>query len=53
MPQKWDIQPADDVSSIAIELIEKLEMTHIDVDAVHYVRSTGSKARAYARIWGL
>lgn len=53
MQKKWDLEPADDVREIMEDLIDRLDMTHIKSDAVYCVRSRGSSARAYARIWGL
>lgn len=50
---KWDFELADDIRKVMIELVRDLDMRHIDVERVHCVRSGGSSARAYARIWGL
>ena len=50
---KWDFEIADDVQALMVDLVEKLEMSHIKIDRVFCVRSKGSKARAYARVWGL
>ena len=44
---------ADDVKNLVDELIVKLDLKHIKPDRVFCVRSKKSKARAYARIWGL
>lgn len=56
MPKKTNgvhFEMADDVKKLIDELIEQLQMEHIQPDRVFCVRSQGSKARAYARIWGL
>lgn len=52
-PKSWDVELADDVREMMIEIVTKLNMRYIDVHRVHCVRSKGSKARAYARVWGL
>lgn len=44
---------AEDVSLLVKKLVEKLEMSHIVIDQIACVRSIGSTAGAYARIWGL
>ena len=44
---------APDIDIRLRELIEKLDLNYIKADAVHAFRSTGTKTRAYARIWGL
>lgn len=49
----WDFELAEDVQVMMEELVERLELTHIQTKNVFCVRSGGSKARAYARIWGL
>lgn len=50
---KWEFEPADDVRALMVGLVEDLQMSHIDIERVFCVRSGGSSARAYARIWGL
>lgn len=44
---------ADDVSLLIKDLVRWLEMNHIIIGQIACVRSYGSTARAYARIWGL
>lgn len=51
--QPWDVELADDVRTMMIDIVTKLNMRYIDTDRVYCVRSSGSKARAYARVWGL
>lgn len=46
-------EQAEDIVSLIKRLVEKLEMDHIVIEQVACVRSRGSVARAYARIWGL
>lgn len=47
------LEHADDVLQLVRELIRCLQLRHIVVDRVACMRSFGSKARAYARIWGM
>lgn len=49
----WDFELADDVKGLVEEIVRKLNMNYIDVDRVFCVRSRGSRAKAYSRIWGL
>lgn len=51
--KQWDFDEAEDVRALMVDLVEKLDMKHVKLDRVFCVRSGGSKARAYARIWGL
>lgn len=51
--KKWDFEQAEDIHEMVADLVEKLGFKHVDVERVYCVRSAGSKARAYARIWGL
>lgn len=44
---------APDISSRALKLITDLKMDWILFDRLFFYRSTDSKARAYARTWGL
>lgn len=44
---------ADDVSLLIKDLVHRMEMDHIIIGQIACVRSYGSTARAYARIWGL
>jgi len=46
-------QKADDIKKQVSELVEKLELSWIDVRRIYCVRSNHSTARAYARIWGM
>lgn len=46
-------EKADDVYSYLTKIISKLQLDYIRVDGVVCLRSRGSRARAYARIWGL
>lgn len=50
---KFEFEKAVDVKKIIDKLIKQLPMVHINSAQVFCVRSEGSKARAYARIWGL
>ena len=53
LPKSWDVEPAEDVRAMMIDIVTRLNMRYIDTDRVYCVRSGGSKARAYARVWGL
>ena len=44
---------APDVQEKAGDIVRELELNHIDSSRIIYMRSNGSKARAYARIWEL
>src|SRR3989344_2521925 len=46
-------EDAHDVKALVDELVTQLELKHIRPERVFCVRSIQSKARAYARIWGL
>lgn len=48
-----DWEEADDIKVRVEKLAHDLELTWLDLENIYYVRSTTSKARAYARIWGL
>ncbi len=48
-----DFQPAADVGAMVTRLVEKLPLPHIKIESLFFIRSEGSSARAYARIWGL
>ena len=50
---KVDWQPAPDISSRVDYLVSKLDLDWVKTPQVHCYRSTSSKARAHARIWGL
>ncbi len=44
---------APDVAILGNKIIKSLQMDWLEPRQIHYYRSRGSKARAYARIWGL
>ena len=46
-------EQADDIVIWVKKLVDKLKMSHIVIGQIACVRSRGSVARAYARIWGL
>ena len=46
---EWD--DATDVKNEIIDIVNVLEMDHIQLDRVFCYRTEGSKARAYARTW--
>ncbi len=48
-----DWQPAPDVGKRIKYLSTKLELDWLKKDKIYAFRSEGSKAKAYARIWGL
>lgn len=50
---KVDWVEAPDIKRHVEDLAENLELTWLQLDNIYYMRSTTSKARAYARIWGL
>lgn len=47
------IEFAPDVRDLSTEIIERLEFEHVDAERIICMRSHGSKANAYARIWSL
>jgi len=51
--KKFEFEAAPDVKQIIDELIVQLEFDHMVAQHIYCVRSEGSTARAYARIWGL
>lgn len=51
--KSWSFVPAPDITEMMNMLTRSLEMRHIDAERVFCVRSQGSSARAYARVWGL
>lgn len=51
--KSWEFEKADDVHALMADIVARLDMDYIDVDRVFCVRSSYSKAKAYARIWGL
>jgi len=50
---KVDWENAPDVKKRLILLSKKIEANWLKIDAITCFRSTKSKARAYARVWGL
>ncbi len=48
-----DWQKAPDVQKRVAYLVSSLDMNWVDMNSIYCFRSNGSKARAYARIWGL
>lgn len=46
-----DWQEAKDVKKDIKELVRIIELDHIDLSRIHCYRTSGSKARAYARTW--
>ena len=51
--KKIDWQEAPDIKARALKLITDLDMDWILFERIFFYRSTDSKARAYARTWGL
>lgn len=50
---KFEYDKAPDIKERALKLIEELHLDYLLGDRLFFYRSTGSKARAYARTWGL
>ncbi|KKR44373.1 MAG: hypothetical protein UU51_C0028G0004 [Microgenomates group bacterium GW2011_GWC1_41_20] len=50
---KFEYEKAPDIRRRALILIKELQLDHLVVSRLFFYRSTGSKARAYARTWGL
>jgi len=50
---KFEYDKAPDIKARALKLIEELHLDYLLGDRLFFYRSTGSKARAYARTWGL
>lgn len=50
---KVDWTKAEDVQERVALLVEKLDLEWVDIERIYCFRSSTSKARAYARIWGL
>jgi len=48
---EWDLAP--DIKKRALALIKGLQLDYLQGNRIFFYRSTGSKARAYARTWGL
>lgn len=51
--KKFEWAPAHDIKDRVLTLITALEMDTVIFERVFFMRSQGSKARAYARTWGL
>ena len=51
--QKFEFLSAPEIKKAIDEIIDNLDLGHLDKRQIFCVRSQGSKARAYARIWGL
>lgn len=51
IPVDWEEAP--DIKMHVESLARELELDWLQLDNIYYMRSTTSKARAYARIWGL
>lgn len=51
--KKVDWVNARDIKKRVDDLVEKLDLDWVDIENVHCVRSENSRARAYARIWGM
>ncbi len=50
---RMDFNSAPDVEVLLKKIMDRLEWVHLKPPQIYCVRSEGSKARAYARIWGL
>lgn len=50
---KFEYGEAPDIQKRALKLIEELHLDYLLGERLFFYRSTGSKARAYARTWGL
>lgn len=50
---KFDWSEAPDIKKRVQTLIKSLHIDYLQEDRLFFYRSTGSKARAYARTWGL
>lgn len=48
---KLEWQTSSDVQELLRNTVEKLKFEHIPINRIFAYRTTGSKARAYARIW--
>jgi predicted metallopeptidase len=51
IPVDWEI--ASDIQHHVESLARELDLHWLQLENIYYMRSTTSKARAYARIWGL
>lgn len=50
---KFDWNEAPDIKRRVLTLIKGLQLDYLQGERLFFYRSTGSKARAYARTWGL
>lgn len=50
---KVDWTQAPDIKKRVFRLIKDLELEHINLQDVYFLRSNNSSSRSYARIWGL
>lgn len=46
-------QDAPDIAKQIVYLCDKLDLSWVEVNSLHCMRSENSQTRAYARIWGL
>lgn len=51
IPVDWEVAP--DIKTHVESLAQELDLHWLKLENIYYMRSTTSKARAYARIWGL
>lgn len=51
--QKLEWEEAADVRDKIEELLQVLDLPHVSLKDIHCFRTTGSKSRAYARIWAM
>jgi predicted metallopeptidase len=50
---KFEYEKAPDIKRRALKLIKELQLDYLTPRRLFFYRSEGSKARAYARTWGL
>lgn len=50
---KFNYKKAPDIRNRVLKLVSDLHLDYINTDRLFFYRSEGSKARAYARTWGL
>lgn len=53
MASRVQWEPAPDLHRRLGEIARALGFDHVDISRVHAVRASGSRANAWARIWGL
>lgn len=51
--KKIEWNPAQDIGERVAFLVEKINLTSVNLQALYFVRSINAQTRAYARIWGL